>query len=102
MGGGGAYGKVGPGGGARGSRLLRVGWWARWDPTRDKGSDYSGTFVRISAGILMAPRRPGASHLDLVCAWPSATRSRAALTKWCQRVRLQGAGYRAGQESAQG
>lgn len=61
------------------------GWWARWDPTLDKGSDYSGTFVRISAGILMAPRRLGASHLDLVCAWPSATRSHAALKNWCQR-----------------
>lgn len=52
-------------------------------------SDYSGTFVRISAGILMAPRRLGASRLDLVCAWPSATRSHAALKKWCQRVRLE-------------
>lgn len=93
VGGGRAYGKVGPGGGARGSSLLRVGWWARWDPTRDKGSDYSGTFVRISAGILMAPRRLGASHLDLVCAWPSATRSHAALKNWCQRVRLE-RGYR--------
>lgn len=49
-------------------------------------SDYSGTFVRISAGILMAPRRLGASRLDLVCAWPSATRSHAALKKWCQRA----------------
>lgn len=87
-----SYGKVGSGGGARGFRLLRVGWWARWDPTRDKGSYYSGTFVRISAGILMAPRRPGASHLDLVCAWPSATRSHAARRKWCQKVRLKGGG----------
>lgn len=83
------YGKVGPGGGARGSSLLRVGWWARWDPTLDKGSDYSGTFVRITAGILMAPRLLGASHLDLVYAWPSATRSHAAMKKWCQRVRLE-------------
>ncbi|XP_030099920.1 hepatocyte growth factor-like protein isoform X4 [Mus musculus] len=33
----------------------------------------------------MAPRRLGASHLDLVCAWPSATRSHAALKNWCQR-----------------
>lgn len=89
VGGGRAYGKVGPGDGARGSSLLRVGWWARWDPTRDKGSDYSGTFVRISAGTLTAPRRLGASHLDLVCAWPSATRSHAALKNWCQRVRLE-------------
>lgn len=54
-----------------------------------KGSDYSGTFVRISAGILMAPRRLGASHLDLVCVWPFATRSHAAQKKWCQRVRLE-------------
>lgn len=52
-------------------------------------TDYSGTFVRITAGILMAPRLLGASHLDLVYAWPSATRSHAAMKKWCQRVRLE-------------
>lgn len=37
----------------------------------------------------MAPRRLGASHLDLVCVWPFATRSHAAQKKWCQRVRLE-------------
>lgn len=74
------------------------------DPTRDKGSDYSGTFVRITAGILMALRRLGASHLDLVYEWPSATRSHAAQKKWCQRVRLEWGlgGTLPGQESTQG
>lgn len=71
-----------------GSSLLWVGWRARWDSIHYKGSACSGTLGRISAGILMAPRRLGASHLDLVCEWRFATRSRAVQRKWCQRVRL--------------
>lgn len=82
-------GRCDPGVESAGSSLLRVGWRPRWDSIYHKGSACSGTFGRISAGILMAPKRLGASHLDVVCEWPFATRSHAVQRKWCQRVRLE-------------
>lgn len=89
MGGGGAYGKVRPRGGVNRSSLLRAGWRAWWDSIHHKESACSGTLGRISAGILTAPRRLGASHRDQVCEWPFATRSHAVQRKWCPKVRLE-------------
>lgn len=85
----GSMGRCEPGAESASSSLLQASWRAWWDSIHYKGSACSGTFGRISAGILTAPRRLGASHRDLACEWPFATRSHAVRRKWCPRVSLE-------------